>query len=87
MEYLLFETLKLLGGKKDTDNSINFIKPKLLIRHKDAGIKYTVSRIKIDDVTKKPKVICYRYMKPNKNNKKKIYISIEEQDFNKYEPV
>lgn len=81
----LFESLKLLGGKKDIDDSVSFLKPSLLIKHKKAGVKYTVRRVKFDKNTKKPIVVCYRYISPN--SKRKVYISISEQEFNKYEPV
>ena len=86
LESLLFETLKLLGGKK-SKNSFNFLKPNLLIKHKEAGVKYTISRIKFSKETKKPSVICYRYSNPNSKIKKKVFIKIDEDDFNKYEPV
>ena len=82
---MIIETLVLLGGKKDTDDSVSFIKPSLLIKHKKAGIKYTVKRVKFNKKTKKPYVICYRYYSPN--SKRKIYIKIDEKDFNKFKPV
>lgn len=81
----LFESLKLLGGKKDIDDSISFLKPSLLIKHKKAGVKYTISKVKIDKDTEKPVVICYRYVSPN--SKRKIYIKITEKEFNQYKPV
>ena len=83
-KYLL-ETLKILGGKKDLDQSIKFIKPKLVIKHKKAGVKYTVKKIAFDEESKSPIVICYRYYGPG--SKKKIYIKIEKNNFSKYEPV
>tara|TARA_B100000674_G_C37830904_1_gene910474 strand:+ start:138 stop:404 length:267 start_codon:yes stop_codon:yes gene_type:complete len=82
---MLIETLVLLGGKKDIDDSVSFIKPKLVIKHKKAGIKYTVRKVKFNKKTKKPHVICYRYISPN--SKRKIYIKIKEKDFNKFKPV
>ena len=81
----LFESLKLLGGKKDVDDSIDFLKPDLLIKHKKAGVKYTIRKVKLDKNTKKPFVICYRYVGPN--SKRKIYIKITEKEFNQYKPV
>ena len=81
----LIETLKILGGEKDLNKSIKFIKPRLLIKHKDAGIKYTVKKIVFDEESKSPVVICYRYYGPN--SKKKIYIKIKKKQFSKYEPV
>ena len=82
---ILIETLVLLGGQKDADDSVSFIKPNLLIKHKKAGIKYTVKKVKIDKETNKPFVICYRYYSPN--SKRKVYIRINEKDFNKFKPV
>jgi len=81
----LIETLKILGGKKDLNHSIKFIKPRLLIKHKKAGVKYTVKKIIFDEETKAPIVICYRYYGPN--SKKKVYIKINKKQFSKYEPV
>ena len=82
---MLIETLVLLGGEKGADGSVSFIKPNLVIKHKEAGIKYTVKKVKIDKETKKPFVICYRYYSPN--SKKKVYIKIDKKDFNKFKPV
>jgi len=80
-EYIL-ETLSILGAKK-TKDSANFLKPSLYIKHKETGIKYTVSKIKI--IKNKPIVFCYRYYGP-KNNKK-VYIKLSLKDFNKFSPV
>jgi len=80
---LLFETLSCLGAKRKKD-SFEFLKPDLLIRHKDAGIKYTVAKVGISKEDKKPTVIAYRYFGPTD---KKYYITIKTIDFNKYEPV
>lgn len=82
---LLIETLVLLGGQKEADDSVSFIKPNLLIKHKKAGVKYTVKKVKVDKETGKPFVVCYRYYSPN--SKRKIYIKINEKDFNKFKPV
>lgn len=82
---ILVETLKILGGKKGPDKSVAFIKPKLIIKHKGAGVKYTVSKVKLDKESGKPCVICYRYYSPN--SKRKVYIKINEKDFSKFEPV
>tara|TARA_R110002074_G_scaffold116052_2_gene247194 strand:- start:425 stop:682 length:258 start_codon:yes stop_codon:yes gene_type:complete len=85
MHITLLETLKILGGKEEIDKSIKFIKPNLVIKHSDAGIKYTVKKIVFDEETKSPSVICYRYYGPN--GKKKILIKIDKENFSKYEPV
>ena len=69
----LFESLKLLGGSKDEEDSIEFLKPNLVIKHKKAGVKYTISKVKICKDTNSPQVICYRYVSPN--SKRKIYIN------------
>ena len=42
-------------------------------------------KVKFNKKTKKPHVICYRYISPN--SKRKIYIKIKEKDFNKFKPV
>tara|TARA_A100001011_G_scaffold397051_1_gene496850 strand:- start:3053 stop:3328 length:276 start_codon:yes stop_codon:yes gene_type:complete len=84
----LLETLSMLGGKKGKD-SIDFLKPSLVIKRKDCGVKYTVKKVVLqDENNKKPFVVAYRYygMNPNKP-KKKVYIKIYHNDFNKYEPV
>ena len=80
----LFETLSCLGGKREKD-SIAFLEPKLLIKHKQAGIKYTVLKVGFSKKGKTPTVVAYRYYGPS--SKKKVYITISAQDFNKYEPV
>ena len=78
----ILETLTVLGGKKTRD-SIYFLKPSLHIKHKESGIKYTVSKVKIID--DEPFVFCYRYYGP-KNNKK-VYIKLSADDFDKFSPV
>ena len=80
----LIESLIDLGGKKFEDE-IKFIKPNLLIKHKKAGVKYTVSKVVFDDANN-PYVLCYRYYDPQKKNKK-IYIKIIKSNFNQYEAV
>jgi hypothetical protein len=80
---LLFETLACLGAKKNKE-SFEFLEPDLLIKHKDAGVKYTVKKVGISSKDKKPIVIAYRYYGPSN---KKHYIEIHVKDFNKYEPV
>jgi hypothetical protein len=80
----IFETLSCLGGKKIKD-SIVFLEPNLLIKHKETGIKYTVLTIKKLKKKKQPIVICYRYYKPKSN--KKVYIKITPEDFDKFIPA
>ena len=83
-DYLL-ESLIKLGGKKKHDG-IHFVKPNLIIKHKKAGIKYTVAKI-IFDEKNNPVVLCYRYYKPSKKFQKKVFVTINKEDFNQYEPV
>ncbi len=45
---IYIESLLSLGGKKRKD-SIDFIANKLLIRHKDSRIEYTVKKITTDE--------------------------------------
>ena len=85
MYNVLLETLRVLGGKKELNKSISFIKPSLVIKHKGAGVKYTVAKIVFDEEKKSPVVICYRYYGPNGD--KKVYIKINQKNFSKYEPV
>lgn len=80
----LIEALIDLCGKKFEDE-IRFLKPNLLIKHKKAGVKYTIAKVVLDD-TNSPYVLCYRYYDPQKK-KKKIYIKINKKNFNKYEAV
>ncbi len=82
----LVESLIKLGGKKISDG-VHFLKPNLLIKHKKAGIKYTVLKIVFDENKNNPFVICYRYYKPNQKIQKKVFIKIKKEDFDKYEPV
>lgn len=81
----LIENLISLGGKK-TNDSISFIKPSLTIKHKEAGVKYTVQKVVFDEKNN-PVVICYRYYSPTKKYQKKVFISIDKSEFKNYEPV
>ena len=78
----LFETLTCLGGTKK-NNSIYLIDTDLAIKHKKTGIKYTITRVGL--INKKPAVLAYRYYDPK--SKKKFFLYIKQNDFNKYEPV
>lgn len=84
MQYMV-ESLIKLGGRKE-DKGIHFLKPNLLIKHKKAGIKYTVVKIILDDEDS-PHVICYRYYKPDKKIQKRVFVKIKKEDFDQYEPV
>ena len=80
----LIEALIKVGGKKFKDG-VKFIKPYLLIKHKKAGVKYTVAKVVLED-PEQPYVICYRYYNTKKKNKK-IYIKISKSNFRDYEAV
>ena len=80
----LIEALIKMGGKKFKDE-VKFIKPNLLIKHKKAGVKYTVAKVVLEDPDH-PYVVCYRYYDPRKKNKK-IYIKISKSNFSDYEAV
>jgi hypothetical protein len=81
----LIENLIKMGGKKSKE-AVDFIKPSLLIKHKKAGIKYTVHKIMFDN-NRNPVVICYRYYSPQGKFQKKVFISINKNEFKNYEPV
>ena len=81
---MLYETLKCLGGKKSKD-SVEFLSPNLLIRHKESGVKYTIVKVGLLKKNKKPIVKAYRYYGPNSD--KKYFITILTKSFNQYEPV
>ena len=81
MKNSVIESLLALGGKKNQDMSIDLLSSSLLIKCKDTGHKYTVSRVDFDNG--KPVVICYRYYGPNDSDI--VYIKLREKDFSKYE--
>jgi hypothetical protein len=80
----LRENLKKTGIKKAAGKIISFLAPFLVIRHKNTKIEYTIKKIGLQGG--KPVIICYRYYKEG-NPDKKVYIKIEEKDFNDYEKV
>ena len=84
MRYPLQENLKKSGIKKKGGKIINFLSPSLLIKHKDTKIEYTIKKVIVKDG--KPIIICYRYYNEGDPHKK-VYVKIEEKEFNKYEPV
>jgi len=88
MSYLkkhLEENLIKMGGKKIKD-AISFIKPSLLIKHKKAGVKYTIQKVFFDKQNG-PAVLCYRYYTPTKKFQKKVFIILDKNEFKNYEPV
>lgn len=85
LKSFMIESLIKMGGKK-TKDAIEFIKPSLVIKHKDAGVKYTIQKIAFDSAGN-PIVLCYRYYTPTKKFQKKVFISINKDEFKNYEPV
>ena len=81
---IYIESLLALGGKKDK-NQIKYVADNLLIRDKKSKVEYTVKKVIIGD-DGKPYVVWYRYYGPEQNNKK-VFLKINPEDFNKYEPV
>lgn len=78
------ENLKKSGIKKKDGKIISFLAPSLMIKHKDTKIEYTIKKVIMKD--NKPIIVCYRYYSEGDPNKK-VYVKIEEEEFNKYEPV
>ena len=78
------ENLKKSGIKKKNGKIISFLAPSLIIRHKATKIEYTIDKVGLQD--DKPVIVCYRYYKKGNPNKK-VYVKIEDKDFNKYEQV
>lgn len=72
------------GIRKNKDKLISILSDSMLIRHKETKIEYTIQKILFKEG--KPIIFAYRYYsKPNKQ--KRVYIKIEMNEFNKYEPV
>ena len=78
----MLESLKRKGGKLK-GKTVDMMSSGLLIRDKNTKHEYTVEEIRFDD--EKPTVKCYRYYGPS--GEKKVYISLSEDDFDKYEAV
>lgn len=81
MRHRVIESLLALGGKENKNNSIDLLTAGLLIKCKDTGHKYTISRVEFEN--KKPIVVCYRQYGPKDSDI--VYLKIEEKDFSKYE--
>lgn len=72
------------GMRKKKDKLISMLSDSMLIRHKETKLEYTINKILFKEG--KPIIFAYRYYsKPN--NQKRVYIKIEMNEFNKYEPV
>jgi hypothetical protein len=78
----ILESLKRKGGKLK-GKTVDMLSSGLLIRDKNTKHEYTVEEVSFDE--DKPTVKCYRYYGPS--GQKKVYISLTEDDFNKYEAV
>jgi len=85
IKHKLIENLIKMGGKKSKD-AISFIKPSLVIKHKEVGVKYTIQKIFFDK-KQNPFVLCYRYYAPTKKFQKKVFIVLSKDEFKNYEPV
>ena len=72
------------GIRKKKDKLISMLSNSMLIRHKETKIEYTIHKILFKEG--KPIILAYRYYsKPDKQ--KRVYVRIEMNEFNKYEPV
>ncbi len=80
----LIESLLALGGKKNLDKSIGMLSTGLMIRDKKTQHEYTVEKVVFDE-SDNPQVVCYRYYGPG--GEKKVYVSLTDKDFDKYEAV
>lgn len=81
MKNKVIESLLALGGKKNKKDSIDLLSTGLLIKCKETGHKYTVSRV--DFIDGKPMVVCYRHYGPKESDV--VYIKLGEKDFLNYE--
>lgn len=81
MRNRVVESLLALGGKKNKENSIDLLNSDLVIKCKDTGYKYTVSRVDFENG--KPVVVCFRHYGPKESDI--VYIKLQEKDFLNYE--
>lgn len=81
MKHKVVESLLAMGGKKDKENSIDLLSTGLIIKCKNTGHKYTISRVDFEDG--KPCVICYRHYGPKDSDV--VYVKLQEKDFKNYE--
>jgi len=80
---IYIESLLKIGGKKK-GNAIQFISAGLMIRDIGSKHEYTVEEITFSQ-DGKPHIKCYRYYGPQSD--KKAYLTLDESDFDSYEPV
>lgn len=81
MNHRVVESLLAMGGKQNKANSIDLLSVGLVIKCKDTGHRYTISRIDFKDG--KPCVVCYRHYGPKDSDV--VYVKLQEKDFSKYE--
>lgn len=81
MNRRVIESLLSIGGKKNKKNSVDLLSAGLLIKCKDTGHKYTVSRVDFEN--NKPVVVCFRHYGPKESDI--VYVKLQEKDFSKYE--
>ena len=81
MKHKVVESLLAMGGKKNKENSIDLLSTGLIIKCKNTGHKYTISRV--DFEYGKPCVICYRHYGPKDSDV--VYVKLQEKDFKNYE--
>ena len=83
MKDKIIESLLTLGGKKNTDKSVNLLATGLMIRDKDTRHEYTIEKVSFDEDG--PKIACFRYYGPR--GEKKAYVELTKKDFDHYEAV
>ena len=72
-----------LGGKSKNGKTINFVKPKLSIKNKKTGVKYTVIKVDLED-KENPTAEIFRY---DPSGKGKMFLTLNKDDFDDYEPT
>jgi hypothetical protein len=81
----LIESLLKLGAKKEGDN-FRFLKPNLVIKCKETGLKYTISSVRVrmgpEGTNEDYEVSAYRF---SPGTERKTRILIKKEDFDKYE--
>ena len=81
MRHQVIESLLSIGGKLSKKDSIDLLQTGLLIKCKETGHKYTISRVDFENG--KPIVVCYRHYGPKSTDI--VYVKLKESDFSDYE--
>jgi hypothetical protein len=81
LRHQVVESLLSIGGKLNKKDSIDLLQAGLLIKCKETGHKYTVTRVDFENG--KPVVVCYRHYGPKKTDI--VYVKLQETDFSDYE--